>query len=632
MEVGRSRQRHGKAFRLACAVLFAAALSLCGASVAYADTGTVTIMHTNDMHGYYAPDKKGTCIGLSPLKALVDNQQPDLLLDAGDTFHGLPFATVEQGTSIAQLMQAIGYDATTPGNHDWSYGADKLAAIDADYNFSILAANVLTTDGAPYFKNQYLVKDVTLDDGTTLKVGVLGVIDQSFYTSTLPENVAGVQFQDPVKWADKIAAQLKNSEGCDVVIALTHNRDPKGFAAQTTGIDAVIAGHEHVLMDESVTNAAGAQVPVVEAGYYLKNAGVLSLTVDYSKAADGSAENVTVSSHAETVLSPADATGLSDATVSDLISSIESDEKATLGEKIGTSSQAYPYSFEDLRTTDQPLGHVVTAAYLKQTGADIAFENAGGIRGGIPEGTVTAGDMLAISPYGNTLATYRMTGADVLSVVEHSLEISYQCNQVYDKQKDAAAAGEDPYQYSWPTNNGRVLVVGGITMTVDWSQKEGARVVSATVNGKALDPAATYTVAMNSYIPTLTDEYPPLATMQLDHEYGSCEQALRSFVAQDGWKSQVYPLSGTVTYGQKTPVNPEPSESTSTEDTTDEPVESDEPVADPSDTKGTVAKTLAKTDDPLTAPAAALLALCCLSGAAAVATRRRAGVSDSAER
>ena len=94
----------------------------------------------------------------------------------------------------------------------------------------------------------------------------------------------------------------------------------------------------------------------------------------------------------------------------------------------------------------------------------------------------------------------------------------------------------------------------------------------------------------------------------------------------------MYPLSGTVTYGQKTPVNPEPSESTSTEDTTDEPVESDEPVADPSDTKGTVAKTLAKTDDPLTAPAAALLALCCLSGAAAVATRRRAGVSDSAER
>lgn len=63
-------------------------------------------------------------------------------MDAGDTFHGDSFATVNQGAAIAALMDAAGYDATTPGNHDWSYGSERLAEIDADASFSVMAANV----------------------------------------------------------------------------------------------------------------------------------------------------------------------------------------------------------------------------------------------------------------------------------------------------------------------------------------------------------------------------------------------------------------------------------------------------------------------------------------------------------
>ena len=97
--------------------------------------GSVAVMHTNDIHGSYKYSynaSKGTgTVGFDGLAVLysAQNSAPDLLLDAGDTFHGQSFATMSEGKSIAELMDTFyvdGYDATTPGNHDWSYGADKL--------------------------------------------------------------------------------------------------------------------------------------------------------------------------------------------------------------------------------------------------------------------------------------------------------------------------------------------------------------------------------------------------------------------------------------------------------------------------------------------------------------------------
>ena len=123
--------------------------------------GSVAVMHTNDIHGSYKysyNESKGTgTIGFDGLAVLYSAQSsaPDLLLDAGDTFHGQSFATMSEGKSIAELMDtfyADGYDATTPGNHDWSYGADKLRTM-TGYSttgtpFAMLCANATSSNGA----------------------------------------------------------------------------------------------------------------------------------------------------------------------------------------------------------------------------------------------------------------------------------------------------------------------------------------------------------------------------------------------------------------------------------------------------------------------------------------------------
>ena len=590
-------------------------------------TGMITVLHTNDIHGYYTLDTRNRAIGFPILQTIKESVDPDLVLDAGDTFHGQSFATVSEGEGIARLMDALGYDATTPGNHDWSYGSQRLAQIDDEHGFDVLAANVVDAQtGAPYFDEPYLVKDVQveLDDGTTaeVKVGVLGVIDQSFYSSTAAVNVADVRFTDPVAAANETAAELR-AAGCDVVIALTHNADPVGFARQTKGVDAVIAGHEHVVLEETVGSAGGTAVAVVEAGHYLQYAGVLSLTLSYDDNGTEAVEDdewSVIGDETDQVPFDAAVEVQADPGVQALVESIEAENQAILGEPVGRSSQAYPYEptvdgpggWEKVRTEDTAIGHAVTAAYLDLTGADLALENAGGIRGGIPKGDVTAGDLLAISPYGNTLSTYRLTGAQIRSALETSLEISAQCRAVLAKQMDAIAAGEDPMQYAWPDESGSVLVSGGATMTVDWDKPKGQRVTSISIGGEPLDPNRAYTVAMNSYLPQKTDVYPEFAGMQLVEEWGTCEQALRDFVGSSGWEARVYPLSGTVTYVEPQPEE-QPEEQPTGEDPADDPAADDDPKP---------LNTLARTGDPA-APALALGAVAALATAAAVVAQSK---------
>ena len=514
---------------------------------------SLSIMHTNDIHGYHARTDSGA-IGYSALAALADEMDPDLLLDAGDTFHGQSFATVMKGDSILALMNQAGYDAMTIGNHDWSYGASRLASLAnlsaGQDGVEILAANVLGQDGGPLLAASS-VKEIETAEGMTLKVGIVGAYDEAL-ADTIPVAMReGTVIEPAAAAASSEAARLRREEGCDIVVVLTHSTDPSGFAASLSGVDAVVAGHEHIEMDETVEAADGRQVPVVEAGCYFQDIGLLELELEPTVSEDGSVDWA-VSGHTAALKKAADVANLSDPEMDKLVSSLEEQTTAALDQVIGTAKEDRPYGWESVRSEDTAIGSLVTAAYLEATGADVAFENAGGIRAGIGAGEVTAGDVLAVSPYGNTLATYEMSGRGLLSIVERMLELRRACNEAWAQQKDAAEAGMSYEEFSkkfpFPDGSGGVLAIGGVTMRIDMSKPEGERVLSAEIDGKPVDAAATYVVAMNSYVPQLTDVYPELANMTLKSDWGTCEEALRSFIGKEGWEARIDALVGTVTY------------------------------------------------------------------------------------
>ena len=535
-------------------------------------------MHINDIHGYYKDDSYNKAIGFSALKELKDQQKPHLLLDAGDAFHGQSFATVAKGESIARLMDEVGVDATTPGNHDWSYGDTRLQEIDKNHAFSILGANITDKDGNAYFKNNYLVRDVVSDEGTVVRVGIFGVIDQRFHETAPADYVANVEFSDPAQRASEMAATLRNELDCDLVIALTHYQDPQQLVAQTSGLDAVIAGHQHILINNTpanddglVTDKDGRGVALVEAYNYFKYIGTLSLTLN-NPDENGTWDSIDSS---DTLVDYDAGSKLSDAATDELIATIENEEKATLDERVGASSQNYDYPFRNtdaqtidelklswewLRTRDEPIGHVVTASYLAATGADFAIENAGGIRGGIPEGDVTYNNILSVSPYGNTLETRKLTGAQLRETMERSVGIMVKNRKSYNLQeayvKDAVAKGtplpqaytEATDKYKWPSNSGNVLVLGGAQLTVNWSAAEGSRISEfKLVGGGHLDDSATYTVAMNNYVAGgCGGDYDIMAGAALDKEWGTCEMVLRDFIASEGWEARMTELTGAL--------------------------------------------------------------------------------------
>lgn len=610
------------------AALFAGALAGIP-SLAFAENlpaaidGAVTIMHTNDIHGSYKYSynaSKGTgTIGFDGLAVLYSAQSnaPDFLLDAGDTFHGQSFATMSEGKSIAELMDtfyADGYDATTPGNHDWSYGADNLRTMAGNgatsTPFAMLCANATSSNGV---WSSSITKTLNRtwkdgDDSSTfnykIKVGVVGAMDETLGSSLRADLVAGTSFSDAADAINAEAKRLREDEGCNVIVCIAHTLNAKTFAAKLVGVDALVAGHEHINLDENVTGTDGKPVRVVEAGSAFSEVGLLSIPYEYDTrgtettnddmvtvSAGDSAETLYTAKDVDDLLADPNNQNILDEVRNNKIRPLDDAFEIESNKVLGTSATDYFYGedaagthgWEMVRTTDfrpskegdttktQTIGHVICGSYLALTGADpdltsadLAIENAGGIRGGIAAGDVTAGDVIAISPYGNTLETWTMTGADFLAALEHSLEISDECNDSYEKQQAYVAAGHTEQEaqdmYKWPDDSGSVLSFGGINVTIDWTQSEGKRIVSATLtkDGSTLDPAKTYTVATNNYIITNTTDFPTFANAKKLTEWGTCEAALRALIGQDDWENKMASLAGTISFSSAESPAPHP--------------------------------------------------------------------------
>lgn len=585
--------------------------------------GAVTVMHTNDIHGSYKYSynaSKGTgTIGFDGLAVLYSAQSnaPDFLLDAGDTFHGQSFATVSEGKSIAELMNtfyANGYDATTPGNHDWSYGADKLRTMAGNgatsTPFAMLCANATSSNGV-WSSSITKTLNRTWKDGEgsptfnyKIKVGVVGAMDESLGSSLRADLVAGTSFSGAADAINAEAKRLREDEGCNVIVCIAHTLNAKTFAAKLVGVDTLVAGHEHINLDENVTGADGKPVRVVEAGSAFTEVGLLSIPYEYDTrgtettnddmvtvSAGDSDEKLYTAKDVDDLLADPNNQNILDEVRNNIIKPLDDAFESESNKVLGTSSTNYFYGedaagthgWEMVRTTDlrpskegdttkaQTIGHVICGSYLSLTGADpgltsadLAIENAGGIRGGIAAGNVTAGDVIAISPYGNTLETWTMTGADFLAALEHSLEISDKCNDSYELQQAYVAAGHTEQEaqdmYKWPDDSGSVLSFGGINVTIDWTQSEGKRIVSATLtkDGSTLDPAKTYTVATNNYIITNTTDFPTFANAKKLTEWGTCEAALRALIGQDDWEHKVASLAGTISFSSAESPAPHP--------------------------------------------------------------------------
>lgn len=275
-----------KYLQLALAICLVLALTAVGIPPAvFADeeeTVSIRIVHTNDSHGRYAAGE--TCVGYAKLQTIAegDGHRADLILDAGDAFHGLSFATVEQGAGVAELFKTIGYTAMTPGLADLSYGTAHLNELETDSGTPILSCNLLDgTSAQPVF---------TPSVGLTVqgvRIGLIGVTSPDLLGELEMEDGQSLILADPAACVQQEIDRLRK-EGCTMLIVLAHMGDSslwpwtsERLISETEGIDVLIDGRSHTEENRMVSwkNGEG-QALCVQTGAYLENVGVLTLKVD----------------------------------------------------------------------------------------------------------------------------------------------------------------------------------------------------------------------------------------------------------------------------------------------------------------------------------------------------------------
>ena len=243
------------------------------------DYVTLKITHTGCMHGHVYPNVKKGHIGMARFKSIMDMYFKDadmtLVLDSGDTFCGSYFAQKDQGAFIAGLYDYLGYDAMAVGNHDFSYGKERLKAISEMTDVKMLSGNVLEEDTKnPYLGDDYLIKTFSYGRGT-LTVGVFGLLDPSVVAFKRYEPwIAGLEISDLVDYANGMAKSLKE-KGCDVVIALSHASDPILTAERVTGVDLWLNAQYHMPLKEKVYDADGKLTYVMRQDRFLKSVGLI---------------------------------------------------------------------------------------------------------------------------------------------------------------------------------------------------------------------------------------------------------------------------------------------------------------------------------------------------------------------
>ena len=256
----------------------------------------IVILHTNDTHSTIEPVSryskvkeaagKAGCVRRATIVKQLREQNPDILLfDSGDFSQGSTFYTMYKGDVEVGLMNIMGYDAATIGNHEFDFGLDNLARLARQAKFPIVCSNCDFT-GTPC---QDVIKKycVVVRDG--VRIGVFGLTPK-IEGLVMKENIAGVKYIDPIQATKEMVSVLRDKERCDIVVCLSHLGwklapeyiDDQVLISSTTGIDIVLGGHSHTYMKEMewVDNAEGKSIPVDQNGKHGAFVGKITLKLE----------------------------------------------------------------------------------------------------------------------------------------------------------------------------------------------------------------------------------------------------------------------------------------------------------------------------------------------------------------
>ena len=245
----------------------------------------LTILHFNDTHSHIDPQRSGENKGLGGVieqAAYIDSvrsvegKRNVLLLHAGDYGQGTSYFTELEGNIEIDVMNALGFDVVTLGNHEFDNGIDELARRLKNLKAEVVCANYDFTGTVL----DDLVQPYVIVRKAGKKIGVLGLLTDIM--SVVDRNVAmQLKYQEPSEIVNSLAAWLKDEKDCDMVICLSHlgYGEDMDLASQIRNVDVIVGGHSHTHLDDKqvVKDLDGQDVIIVQNWKWGLNVGHLSI-------------------------------------------------------------------------------------------------------------------------------------------------------------------------------------------------------------------------------------------------------------------------------------------------------------------------------------------------------------------
>lgn len=462
----------------------------------------VQLLGINDFHGQLdtwrsIKDSTGNVVdysgGIEWLAGYLKDREATnpantLMIQAGDLVGASPpVSALLQDEPTIRLMNEIGLDVGTIGNHEFDEGVaemkrlinggdnPKTAQYEAKYGkftgstMDYVVANVVDEKTNQPILDPYVVKEV---DG--IKIGFIGVVTTETPTIVTPSGVAGVKFTDEVTAVNKYAKELTD-QGVKTIVVLAH--DPgtsKTDGTAATGkvvdmakdidpaVDVIYGAHDHKYLNTNVDGKV-----LVQSWSYGTAFSDIDLTIDPSTG--DVIKNQTKAEVVDTLHSKIKA----DTKIKAELDGYQEDIKPVVSQVVGATSA--PITNTANESGESALGNLIADGMRTVTGTQLGFMNSGGIRNPLPGGEITWGDLFKVQPFGNDLVTMTITGDQIRTLL----------NQ----------------QFQAPPSYNKIMAISGLKYTWSNNKPYGSKVLDIYLeNGTLINPTSEYTITVNNFM------------------------------------------------------------------------------------------------------------------------------------
>ena len=476
---------------------------------------SIDIATINDFHGRIEADgaSAGAAVLSGAVQAVRDENPNTIFAAAGDLIGASTFTSfINDDVPTIDALNAAGLDVSAAGNHEFDQGWEDLRdRVQGLADWEYISSNVFVTETGEPALTPAWVKEL---DG--VRVGFVGAVTEDLNSLVSPDGIADLEVRDIATSVNAVADDLRDGDAsngeADVVILLVHEGaatveldsitpdSPLGEIVYGVDddVDAIVSAHTHLAYNHVIDGR-----PVVSAGQYGQNLGVMNLQVDRTTKQLLSIENeIRALAHEET--GPDGKTYWvgnypADAEVQAIVDAAKAEADVLGAVKVGDIAGDFNRALQSNGTTENrggesTIGNFVADVQQWATGADIALMNPGGLRADLtyassgaesdPDGNVTYREAATVQPFANTLVTLQLTGAQLKSVLEEQWQ---------------PAGASRPFL--------KLGVSEGLSYTYDPNAAQGERITSITLNGEPIDPAASYSVAANSFLAAGGDNF-----------------------------------------------------------------------------------------------------------------------------